>query len=158
MPSEVLAIAEAVVARLNGGDYAEPIEAELQLEPLLVLGEIGTRLAVFVMPKQSVGAPLDRRRWSNDHQITVTVQKRMQLDDSDPVDKMGDQHDAMEELREQLLDRLHVLGARPLGDYQGATLTAIAHSPSEVEPGGTDSLADMLLYTGKLDLAFRTQR
>lgn len=99
MPAVVVAVADAVVARLTSVAYIQPFTPVRRIRPVLELTD--ATLSVFVLPKSQVVEALARNLDSFDVAVDVAVMKRITHSDSDETDV-----EDMLALVEQIIDQL----------------------------------------------------
>jgi hypothetical protein len=85
--SEIVQVADAVVAALNTASFSLPIEAERSYVPQFELSEMG-ELHVTVVPKAVEIAAAARDMAAYDYKIDVAVQKRFQEGDAAELDPL----------------------------------------------------------------------
>lgn len=98
--SAVIEIANAVVARISGGAYAEPVAAKRLYQPVLELPE-AEALAVSVVPRSQTVNPGTRTDDFVEVAVDVAVQKKATFDASNQSAL-----DGLMMLVEQIIDRL----------------------------------------------------
>ena len=83
--STLMAIADAVVADLNGATFSQSFEAKRYYRPVFDLAEMSD-LHVSVVPKGVTSEIQSRARTQNDYQVDVAVQKKTAAEtDLDPL-------------------------------------------------------------------------
>lgn len=100
MPGAVIAVADAVVARLKSVAYIQPFTPVRRLRPILELTNADA-LAVLVTPKSQEAEPLTRNADAFDVAVDVGVMKRITHSDTDETDA-----EEMLALVEQIIDQL----------------------------------------------------
>lgn len=73
--SQLIALADAVVAHLNAGAFSQPVSAQRKYVPAVELPNM-TALHVTVVPKGLSIGPLDRGRDAYDYELDVAVQQK----------------------------------------------------------------------------------
>lgn len=83
--STVVRIADAVVADLNAGTFAEPFTAERLFSPVFELPDMQA-LHVSVVPRSITTQPCTRAAGFFDYNIDIGVQKKLNSDDPTEVE------------------------------------------------------------------------
>ena len=142
MPANIVAIADAITAELNGNAFSQPFTAQRQYLPIYDLKSVSD-LKVTVVPKGLVSSSLDRSRDNFDYQIDVGIQKKTQ----NQIATI----DALMLLVEQISDYFR---SNPLSSYPGARFISVENTPIYAP----DHLETMLQFTSVLTLTYRLVR
>ncbi|HXG09475.1 MAG TPA: hypothetical protein VNK04_06770 [Gemmataceae bacterium] len=142
MPATILAIADAVVAELNGTTFSQPFTAERHYQPNFELSEM-SELKVSVVPRSVASKSLDRNRDSFEYQIDVAVQKR--------TDMTPASLDALMTLVEEIADHFRT---QPLANFTEARCTEVKNEPVYA----IEHLDELRQFTSVLTLTFRVWR
>ncbi|MFZ4081282.1 MAG: hypothetical protein ACOYKN_08645 [Pirellula sp.] len=142
MPANIVAIADAITAELNGNAFSQPFTAQRQYLPIYDLKSM-SELKVTVVPKGLVSSSLDRSRDNFDYQIDVGIQKKTQ----NQIATI----DALMLLVEQISDYFR---SNPLSSYPGARFISVENTPIYAP----DHLETMLQFTSVLTLTYRLVR
>jgi hypothetical protein len=142
MPANIVAIADAITAELNGNAFSQPFTAQRQYLPIYDLKSM-SELKVTVVPKGLVSSSLDRSRDNFDYQIDVGIQKKTQ----NQIATI----DALMLLVEQISDYFR---SNPLSSYPGARFISVENTPIYAP----DHLETMLQFTSVLTLTYRLMR
>jgi hypothetical protein len=142
MPAQIVAIAEAVTAELNGTTFSQPIVAQRQYLPTFDLQAM-TDLKVTVVPRGISSESLDRSRDSFDYRIDVAIQKKtkLQVEIIDPL----------MQLVEEIADHFR---SNPLSSYPGARCMNVENTPVFAP----DHMQELRQFTSVLTLTFRLWR
>jgi hypothetical protein len=142
MPAQIVAIADAVTAELNGTTFSQPIVAQRHYLPTFDLQAM-TDLKVTVVPRGISSESLDRSRDSFDYRIDVAIQKKtkVQVEFIDPL----------MQLVEEIADHFR---SNPLSSYPGARCMNIENTPVFAP----DHLQELRQFTSVLTLTFRLWR
>ena len=87
MPSELLQVADAVVAALKGAELSQEFEAQRLYRPEFELPEMAT-LHVTVVPKGIEVKPEARGKATYEYKVDVGVQKRFEKGDATELDPL----------------------------------------------------------------------
>ena len=142
MPANIVAIADAITAELNGNAFSQPFTAQRQYLPIYDLKSVSD-LKVTVVPKGLVSSSLDRSRDNFDYQIDVGIQKKTQ----NQIATI----DSLMLLVEQISDYFR---SNPLSSYPGARFISVENTPIYAP----DHLETMLQFTSVLTLTYRLVR
>ena len=142
MPANIVAIADAITAELNGNAFSQPFTAQRQYLPIYDLKSM-SELKVTVVPKGLVSSSLDRSRDNFDYQIDVGIQKKTQ----NQIATI----DALMLLVEQISDYFR---SNPQSSYPGARFISVENTPIYAP----DHLETMLQFTSVLTLTYRLVR
>ena len=142
MPANIVAIADAITAELNGNAFSQPFTAQRQYLPIYDLKTM-SGLKVSVVPKGLSTSSLDRSRDNFDYQIDVGIQKKTKNQISTI--------DALMLLVEEIGDYFR---AHPLASYPGARFINVENTPIYAQ----DHLETMMQFTSVLTLTYRLVR
>ncbi|MBU6239948.1 MAG: hypothetical protein KGQ51_19205 [Planctomycetes bacterium] len=142
MPANIVAIADAVTAELNGTVFSQPFVAQRSYVPTYDLQSMND-LKVTVVPKALSNVALDRSRDSYEYLIDVAVQKK--------TTAQPDSVDPLMLLVEEIADHLR---AQPLASFPGARCMNVENSPVFAP----DHLQELRQFTSVLTLTFRLWR
>jgi hypothetical protein len=142
MPANVVAIADAITAELNGNSFNQPFTAQRLYLPIYDLKSMSD-LRVTVVPKGVTSSSLDRSRDNFDYQVDVGIQKK--------VPNQIATIDALMLLVEQIGDYFR---SNPLSSYPGARFMNVENSLLYAP----DHLQEMLQFTSVLTLTYRLVR
>jgi hypothetical protein len=142
MSANVVAIADAITAELNGNVFSQPFTAQRQYLPIYDLKSMSD-LRVTVVPKGVTSSSLDRSRDNFDYQVDVGIQKK--------VPNQIATIDALMLLVEQIGDYFR---SNPLSSYPGARFMNVENSLLYAP----DHLQEMLQFTSVLTLTYRLVR
>jgi hypothetical protein len=142
MPAQIVAIADAVTAELNGTSFSQPIVAQRHYLPTFDLQAM-TDLKVTVVPRGISSESLDRSRDSFDYRIDVAIQKKTKVQ----VEII----DALMQLVEEIADHFR---SNPLSSYPGARCMNVENTPVFAP----DHLQELRQFTSVLTLTFRLWR
>jgi hypothetical protein len=142
MSANVVAIADAITAELNGNAFSQPFTAQRQYLPIYDLKSMSD-LRVTVVPKGVTSSSLDRSRDNFDYQVDVGIQKK--------VPNQVATIDALMLLVEQIGDYFR---SNPLSSYPGARFMNVENSLLYAP----DHLQEMLQFTSVLTLTYRLVR
>jgi hypothetical protein len=142
MPANIVAIADAITAELNGNSFSQPFTAQRQYLPIYDLRSMSD-LKVTVVPKGVTSSSLDRSRDNFDYQVDVGIQKK--------VPNQVATIDALMLLVEQIGD--YFRGNR-LSSYPNARFMNVENSLLYAP----DHLQEMLQFTSVLTLTYRLVR
>jgi hypothetical protein len=142
MPANVVAIADAITAELNGNSFSQPFTAQRLYLPIYDLKSMSD-LRVTVVPKGVTSSSLDRSRDNFDYQVDVGIQKK--------VPNQIATIDALMLLVEQIGDYFR---SNPLSSYPGARFMNVENSLLYAP----DHLQEMLQFTSVLTLTYRLVR
>jgi hypothetical protein len=142
MPANIVAIADAITAELNGNAFSQPFTAQRQYLPIYDLKTMSD-LKVTVVPKGLTSSSLDRSRDNFDYQIDVGIQKKTKNQISTI--------DALMLLVEEIGDYFR---AHPLASYPGARFINVENTPIYAQ----DHLETMMQFTSVLTLTYRLVR
>jgi hypothetical protein len=142
MPANIVAIADAITAELNGNAFSQPFTAQRQYLPIYDLRSMSD-LKVTVVPKGVTSSSLDRSRDNFDYQVDVGIQKK--------VPNQVATIDALMLLVEQIGD--YFRGNR-LSSYPNARFMNVENSLLYAP----DHLQEMLQFTSVLTLTYRLVR
>lgn len=142
MSANIVAIADAVTAELNGHSFSQPFAAQRLYLPVFDLQSMSD-LKVTVVPRGISSSALDRSRDSFDYQIDVAVQKKTPNDVATI--------DALMLLVEEIGDHFR---SNPLSSYPGARCTGVENTPVYAP----DHLHELRQFTSVLTLTFRLWR
>ena len=142
MSANVVAIADAITAELNGNAFSQPFTAQRQYLPIYDLKSMSD-LRVTVVPKGVTSSSLDRSRDNFDYQVDVGIQKK--------VPNQIATIDALMLLVEQIGDYFR---SNPLSSYPGARFMNVENSLLYAP----DHLQEMLQFTSVLTLTYRLVR
>lgn len=141
--SEVVQVADAVVAALNGATFSQPVSAVRSYLPQFELAEMD-ELHVTVVPKAVEIAGASRGSAAYDYKIDVAVQKRFQTGDAAELDPLL-------HLVEEIADHFRL---KRLEGYPGAAWTkteyAALYAPEHME--------NLRQFTSVVTLTFRVLR
>jgi len=141
--SALITIAEAVVTRLNAGDYSQEFTAERKYVPKYDLKDVKT-LQVAVVPRSQAIARASRTEDYFDCAAHVGVMKKVDPDDLDEVD-------ALCLLVQEILDELR---GKPITDPIQAAWLSIANEPAW-DPEHMDQLRQ---FTSVITVNYRLRR
>lgn len=139
--STILDIADAVVASLNAGTFAQPVQAERRYQPTFELPDLA-ELKVSVVPKAVTITNATRTDGYFDCAVDVGVQKKI-ADDAEI--------DAMVNLVEELADHLR---QKRLDDAPEAGFVSIANEPVFAP----EHLDTQRVFTSVLTVTYRVRR
>jgi hypothetical protein len=142
MPANIVAIADAVTAELNGNSFSKPFMAQRLYLPVFDLQSM-SELKVTVVPKGITTSSLDRSRDNFDYQIDIAVQKKT----PNEIEVI----DALMLLVEEIGDHFR---SNPLSSYPGARCTGVENTPVYAP----DHLLELRQFTSVLTLTFRLWR
>lgn len=142
MPANIVAIADAVTAELNGTVFSQPFVAQRSYVPTYDLQSMND-LKVTVVPKALSNVALDRSRDSCDYLIDVAVQKK--------TTAQPDSVDPLMLLVEEIADHLR---SQPLASFPGARCMNVENAPVFAP----DHLQELRQFTSVLTLTFRLWR
>jgi hypothetical protein len=142
MPANIVAIADAVTAELNGKSFSQPFTAQRLYLPVFDLQSM-SELKVTVVPKGITTSSLDRSRDNFDYQIDVAVQKKT----PNEIEII----DSLMLLVEEIGDHFR---SNPLASYPGARCTGVENTPVYAP----DHLLELRQFTSVLTLTFRLWR
>ena len=142
MPANIVAIADAITAELNGNAFNQPFTAQRQYLPIYDLKTM-SELKVSVVPKGLSASSLDRSRDNFDYQIDVGIQKKTKNEMATI--------DAMMLLVEEISDYLR---ANPLASYPNARFISVENN----QIYAPDHLETMMQFTSVLTLTYRLWR
>ncbi len=142
MSANIVAIADAVTAELNGHSFSQPFTAQRLYLPVFDLQSM-SELKVTVVPRGISSSSLDRSRDSFEYQIDVAVQKKTATD----VPTI----DTLMLLVEEIGDHFR---SNPLSSYPGARCTNVENAPVYAP----DHLQELRQFTSVLTLTFRLWR
>lgn len=142
MPANIVAIADAVTAELNGNSFSQPFTAQRLYLPVFDLQSM-SELKVTVVPKGITTSSLDRSRDNFDYQIDVAVQKKT----PNEIEVI----DSLMLLVEEIGDHFR---SNPLASYPGARCTSVENTPVYAP----DHLLELRQFTSVLTLTFRLWR
>jgi hypothetical protein len=142
MPANVVAIADAITAELNGNSFNQPFTAQRLYLPIYDLKSMSD-LKVTVVPKGVTSSSLDRSRDNFDYQVDVGIQKK--------VPNQVATIDALMLLVEEIGDYFR---SNPLSSYPGARFMNVENSLLYAP----DHLQEMLQFTSVLTLTYRLVR
>ena len=142
MIANIVAIADAITAELNGNAFSQPFTAQRQYLPIYDLKSMSD-LKVTVVPKGVTSSSLDRSRDNFDYQVDVGIQKK--------VPNQISTIDALMLLVEEIAD--YFRGNR-LSSYPNARLMNVENSLLYAP----DHLQEMLQFTSVLSLTYRLVR
>jgi hypothetical protein len=142
MPATILAIADAVVASLNGGAFSQPVAAVRLYQPKFGLPQM-TTLHVSVVPRSLGSKALDRSRDAFEYKIDVAVQKKTDMSEASL--------DALMHLVEEIADFFRT---QPLSGFPSARCTDVANEPVFAP----EHLEAFRQFTSVLTLTFRVWR
>lgn len=142
MPANIVAIADAVTAELNGNSFSQPLTAQRLYLPVFDLPSM-SELKVTVVPKGITTSSLDRSRDNFDYQIDVAVQKKT----PNEIEII----DSLMLLVEEIGDHFR---SNPLASYPGARCTGVENTPVYAP----DHLLELRQFTSVLTLTFRLWR
>ncbi len=114
MTAQAVAIADAMVAVLNGATLSQPLTAKRYYLPEFELKEMDT-LHVSVVPAELDEEIADRSRDRSEYKIHVAVQKRVAKQGSPGIDS-----DAIDELMALVQEIDDLLRHKPLAGYEQA--------------------------------------
>ena len=140
--STVIDVANAVVTKLNAGEFSQAFEAVRHYRPTFDLGELET-LHVSVVPESLTIKAVTRQESHFDCAIDIGVQKKVDVDDQAALD-------ALMNLVEELADALR---QQSLDDPQAACLS-IANSPLYAQ----EHLDQWRQFTSVLTVTYRVWR
>ena len=138
----ILAIADAVVAQINGGPFVPSLAAERHYQPKFDLEQM-TTLHVSVVPRGVASRNLDRNRNAFDYDIDVAVQQKT---DMSPASL-----DALMNLVEGIAD---LLRPGPLAGYPDARCVEVKNVPVYA----LEHLDEFRQFTSVITLTFRVWR
>jgi len=142
MPANIVAIADAITAELNGNTFSQPFTAQRLYLPIYDLKTM-SELKVSVVPKGLSTSSLDRSRDNFDYQIDVGIQKKTKNEMATI--------DAMMLLVEEISDYLR---ANPLASYPNARFISVENN----QIYAPDHLETMMQFTSVLTLTYRLWR
>ncbi len=142
MSATILAIADAVVAEINGTTFSLPMTAQRHYQPKFELSEL-TDLKVSVVPRALSSKALDRNRDSFDFKIDVAVQKK--------TDMSPAALDGLMALVEEVADRFR---KGSLSAFPSARCTEVENAPVY----SLEHLEEFRQFTSVLTLTFRVWR
>ena len=142
MPANIVAIADAITAELNGTSFSQPFTAQRLYLPICDLKTM-SELKVSVVPKGLSTSSLDRSRDNFDYQIDVGIQKKNKNEMATI--------DAMMLLVEEISDYLR---ANPLASYPNARFISVENN----QIYAPDHLETMMQFTSVLTLTYRLWR
>jgi len=104
--STIIDVADALVARLNAGQFSQPLTAERKYQPVFDLPQLAD-LKVSVVPKAVAITTASRHDSFYDCTIDVGIQKKVDSDDAAQIDPLVDLvEEIADHLRMQRLDEL----------------------------------------------------
>jgi hypothetical protein len=142
VPATIVAIADAVVAELNGTTFSQAFTAVRHYQPVFELSEMA-ELRVSVVPRSVASNGLDRNRDSFDYRIDVAVQHK--------IDPTQGNLDALMELVEEIADHLRT---QPLAGYPEARCIEVTNEPIYA----MEHLDEFRQFTSVITLTFRVWR
>ena len=142
MTANVVAIADAVTAELNGNVFSIPFTAQRLYLPIFDIQSM-SEIKVTVVPKGITTAMLDRTRNSFDYQIDIAVQKKT----TNEVAAI----DSLMRLVEEIGDYFR---SHPLASYPAARWVGLENNPIYAP----DHLQELRQFTSVLTLTFRLWR
>ena len=141
--SAVIKIADAIVASLNAGTFSQAFEAERKYQPAFELPEMQT-LHVSVVPRSVAITTATRDSSYFDCAIDVGVQKKVNADDPDELDKLMD-------LVQEIADHLRM---KRLGETPEAAWVSIENEPAFA----SEHLDQQRVFTSVLTVTYRVRR
>lgn len=147
MPASVIAVADAVVAALNGAGLSQPFTAERQYAPKFDIEDLDT-LQVTVVPSTLTVTPLARGHDDYEYLVHVAVQKRLARTATTDA-AVRSAGDALMTLVEEVVDLF-----RAGGDFGGARWVGVENAPI-YDP---DHLYNKQTFTSLVGLRFRESR
>jgi hypothetical protein len=142
MPANIVAIADAITAELNGNSFSQPFTAQRLYLPIYDLKTMSD-LKVSVVPKGLSTSSLDRTRDNFDYQIDVGIQKKTKNEIATI--------DALILLVEEISDYFR---ANRLASYPGARFISVENS----QIYAPDHLETMMQFTSVVTLTYRLWR
>jgi hypothetical protein len=143
VPATIVAIADAVVAELNGTTFSQAFTAVRHYQPVFELSEMMTELKVSVVPRGVASKALDRNRHEFDYRIDVAVQHK--------IEPTQGNLDALMELVEEISDHFRT---QPLAGYPEAHCVEVANEPVYA----MEHLDELRQFTSVLTLTYRVWR
>lgn len=141
--SEIVQIADAVVAALNAASFSQPVAAQRSYLPQFELPEMED-LHVTVVPKTVEITGAARGTGAYDYKIDVAVQKRFQNGDAPELDPLL-------RLVEEIADHFRF---KRLEDYPGAAWVQTEHAALYAP----EHMENLRQFTSLLTLTFRVLR
>lgn len=141
--STIIDIADAVVASINAGTFAQPVQAERRYQPAFELTDLKD-LKVSVVPKAVTITNATRTDGYFDCAVDVGVQKKVNADDEAELDGLAD-------LVEQIADHLR---QKRLDNGPEAAFISIANEPVFAP----DHLDQQRVFTSVLTVTYRVRR
>jgi hypothetical protein len=143
MASTLVALADAIVARLNAGSFSLPFEARRGYRPVVELPDL-TAVVVTVIPKSLTISAATRADGFYDCAIDVGVQRKVNAEEREPLD------DLMRWV-EEIGDHLR---AQPLDAFPAATWLSLENDPIFVP----DHLEKEHVFTSVLTVTYKVRR
>lgn len=141
--SQIITIADAVVASLNEASFNPEFTAQRLYQPIFELSDMQT-LHVSVVPRSETISGASRSEEYFDHAIDIGVQKKLDTTGLDEIDALMD-------LVEQIVDHLR---HRRLAEEPTATWMSIKRDPVFV----VEHLDQLRQFTGVLTVTYRMRR
>jgi hypothetical protein len=147
--STIVAIADAVVERINAGSYSMPVDAVRHHQPTFDLAELET-LRVSVVPRSLSITGASRRQQQFDALIDIGVQKRLSPAPDGPEDEDAE-IDGLLDLVEEISDHLRFerLPTAPEAVWVGVTNEPVV---------AAEHLAQHRQFTSILTVTYRVLR
>jgi hypothetical protein len=125
----IAALAEALVAELNRGDWSFPLEAERRYKPPLDLEIKSDCVWVTVVPTGQTGTPEARRLDLWTYTYDLTPRKKLAARPTDPYSDVEPQLDQWLMDVEEIADWFRRAPQRPLAKFPEAWLAEWVHEP-----------------------------
>lgn len=139
--STILDIADAVVASINAGTFAQPVQAERRYQPTFELPDLA-ELKVSVVPKAVTITNATRTDGYFDCAVDIGVQKKIAADA---------EIDGLVNLVEELADHLR---QKRLDSFPDAAFVSIANEPVFAP----EHLDQQRVFTSVLTVTYRVRR
>lgn len=143
MPSELIQIADAVVAALNAATFAMPFTAERHYQPVFDLAEMKD-LHVSVVPRGTEITQVARAKGTFDHKVDVAVQKKFVKGDAAELDPLV-------ALAEEIAESFR---AKRLPGMPDAAWVKTEHAPVYAQ----EHMQELRQFTSVMTLTFRVTR
>lgn len=143
MPSELLRVADAVVAALNAAALSLPFTAERHYQPVFDLAEMKD-LHVTVVPRGVEVSQTARGKGTFDYKVDVAVQKKFEKGDAAELDP----------LMELVGEVAEMFRAKRLEEFPEAVWVKTEHAPVYAQ----EHMQELRQFTSVMTLTFRVVR
>lgn len=141
--STLIALADAIVAKLQDGTFSLPFEVQRGYRPVVELPTLAA-VKVTVIPKSLAISAATRADGFTDCAIDIGVQRKVDVDDPAALDELM-------KLVEELGDHLR---ARPLGGFAAAAWRSLENEPVFAP----EHLEQHRQFTSVLTVTYRVRR